>query len=145
MIPQMAAVGLALNPPVSFDFGGRIYPTGAAHVAIEAAFGEGGAKLQDAMVEALFHHFFESKGDLTPEEVGRVAKGVGLTTVTPAQLATQSKAIEAEVSHWRNQYDVSGVPFFVIRGGENNSVLQTLSGAVDPKLIADAIAKVARV
>ena len=145
ILPQMAAVGASLIPPVTFDYGGRIYPTSAAHVAIEAAWEAGGALLQDAVVEALFSHYFEQKGDLTKEEVIRIALKAGLSNANAAVSAPGAIAgVESEVKKWRNQYGISGVPFFIIKGLDSGKE-ETISGAEDARVIAEAINKVIRV
>jgi predicted DsbA family dithiol-disulfide isomerase len=135
IIPKMAAVGRGLAPPVAFDYGGRIHPTSWAHVMIEAAWAAGGAALQDAVVEALFAHYFEKKGDLTKAEVARVAASAGFAGA--AAVAGGQALVDEEVAHWRREFGVQGVPFFIINGGA-----ATLSGAQESAVLADAITRV---
>jgi predicted DsbA family dithiol-disulfide isomerase len=148
MIPMMASVGAAETPRIAFDYGGRIHPTAAAHAVAEAAFAAGGAPLQDSVVEALFKHYFEERGDLTAAEVARVAAGAGLAPAAASAAAVSgaaADAVRAEAREWRAKYRVTGVPFFVIRegaGGDDGAVT-TLSGAQDARVIADAIRGVA--
>jgi predicted DsbA family dithiol-disulfide isomerase len=141
MIPAMAATGAALSPPVAFDYGGRIFPTHFAHATIEAAWAAGGAELQDAIVEALFRHYFEARGDLDAADVARVAEGAGLVGAAAAA-ARGAGAVAAEAAAWRDEHAIDGVPFFVIRGaGARDAV--TVGGAQEPRALAAAVARAA--
>jgi len=141
MIPAMAATGAALSPPVAFDYNGRIFPTTFAHAAIEAAWAAGGAALQARVVEALFQHYFERRGDLDAAGVARVAEGAGLAGAAAA-VARGAAAVAADAAAWRDEFAVDGVPFFVIRGaGARDAV--ALGGAQEPRVLAAAIERAA--
>jgi len=145
MVPQMQRTGDALDPPVKFDYGGQIHPTSFAHAAAEAAWAEGGALLQGAVVEALFSHYFERRGGLDAASVARVAAAAGLSAagVAAAGAPAAAAVAAAEADARRDEFAIDGVPFFVIRGARAGAAPVTLAGAQEPRAIAAAIARAA--
>jgi predicted DsbA family dithiol-disulfide isomerase len=149
MVPAMAATGASLSPPINFSYAGRIFPSLAAHCAIEAAWAAGGAPLQGAVVEALFAHYFTAAGDLDAAGVARVAGGAGLGAAAAAAAvagaadgAAAGNAVRAEAAAWRDEWAVDGVPFFVIRAaGAPAGAAEAVGGAQEPRALAAAIAR----
>jgi predicted DsbA family dithiol-disulfide isomerase len=148
MLPMMEKVGAAEG--IAFDYGGRISPTALAHALAELAWARGGAAQQDRLVEALFKFYFERQGDLGDAAALRgVCAGAGLAGAdVEAVLARDSPllaAVEAEADEWRERFDVSGVPLFVIqREGPDGPVGQpvVMEGAQEPEMLLAAFQRV---
>lgn len=81
--------------------------------------------LQNRLAEALFEHFFSSRGEFTEIELVNVVEKVGLNA-TQAMSILVNNIYSEEVSlieqHW-HQRGIHGVPLFIFNGG------QALSGA----------------
>src|SRR5438046_4086443 len=76
MIPHMEQVGKGEG--IKFKFGGKIGNTRDSHRLIAEA-GVRGGNVQDRLVNALFHSYFEVNEDISSKEtLARIAKDVGM-------------------------------------------------------------------
>jgi len=134
MLPSMAAVGAECG--IAFDFGGKVAATTPAHALLEAAWERGGARLQDALAEALFRFYFERRGNPgDAAALASLAADAGLPAADAAAVlagagpgGAHAVAVERDAAAWRARFNVTGVPFFVISDGSRTT---TLSGAQD--------------
>jgi predicted DsbA family dithiol-disulfide isomerase len=137
MIPYMRATGAKETPPIAFSYGGRISNTLDSHRLLELAHEQGGASLQNALVERLAHAYFEAEQDIGDREVlADAAASAGMERgAVAAFLASDAKAAEvkAEAEAFRREHRVTGVPFFVLNGR------RTLSGAQDVETFVEAL------
>jgi len=139
MLPYMAAVGEAEG--ITFDYGGKVAATHESHRVLERALELGGAALQDKVVEALFHFYFENKGNIG-DRAGLVSAaasaGMDATALT-AYLDSEAghKEVNDAIRAWASKYRISGVPFFIFDGKHS------LSGAQDPATFVEALESVA--
>jgi predicted DsbA family dithiol-disulfide isomerase len=140
MVPHMEAVGATEG--IKFSYKGKIGNTRDSHRLIELAWAKGGASLQDRVVEALFHAYFEAEQNVGDNDVlleCAVKAGMDREEVSRALLSdAHGDEVDEEVAKWKHEEDVSGVPFFSIHGG-----LYTASGAQDPAFFVDALTRLA--
>jgi predicted DsbA family dithiol-disulfide isomerase len=142
MLPMMKKVGEAEG--IAFDYGGRIANTLASHALLELAFQSGGAKQQDALCTALFKYYFEQQGNLGDAAALRglcAAEGLAGEAVEGVLAGSSPlcQAVVQEAEEWRQEYAISGVPFFVIQAEGKKPVL--LSGAQDTHVLVAALEK----
>lgn len=119
MVPHMEQVGKGEG--IKFKFGGKIGNTRNSHRLIaEAGAREG--DLQDRLVNALFHAYFEVNEDISSKEtLARVAKEVGVFESEEKGmefLNSEERGAEVDKEVDFNQYrrGISGVPHFIIEG-----------------------------
>ncbi len=88
----------------SFKWGGRIGNTRDSHRLIELAWSEGGAALQDRVVEALFHAYFEAEANLGDEAVllaAAVKAGMDESRVRAFLRSDELvSTVDADVARW---------------------------------------------
>jgi predicted DsbA family dithiol-disulfide isomerase len=144
MIPHMEAVGQAEG--ISFKYGGKIGNTRDSHRLIAEA-GERGEDIQDRLVNALFHEYFEVNNDISDKAtLARIAKEVGLFESEEEGLEflkSEKRGPEVDQEVEFNQYrrGISGVPHFTIEGialyildGADSTGQAEVSGAQEPRL-----------
>jgi len=146
MVPYMKSVGAALQPPVSFSYGGVVSNTIASHVVLEAALAEGGPALQDRVVERLFAHYFEKEGDIADRkallamalDAGMKPQPIAqmLEDGTPLAVAARAATVRV-IEAMRRKYKMNGVPFFVF----NDKA--AFSGAQDPEAFLEVFEELA--
>ena len=119
MVPYMEQVGKGEG--IKFKYGGKIGNTRDSHRLIaEAGAREG--DLQDRLVNALFHAYFEINDDISSKEtLARIAKEVGLFECEEKGmefLNSEKRGAEVDKEVEFNQYrrGISGVPYFIIEG-----------------------------
>lgn len=119
MIPYMKQVGDSVG--IEFEYGGKTGNTRDSHRLIAEA-GSKGLDVQDKLVNALFHAYFEVNEDISSKEVlARIAAEVG---VFPSQeealefMKSEKRGAEVDKEVDFNQYrrGISGVPHFIIEG-----------------------------
>jgi predicted DsbA family dithiol-disulfide isomerase len=140
MIPYMHSIGESVG--IDFKYGGKIGNTRDSHRIIAEAGARGG-DLQDRLVNALFHAYFEVNEDISSKEVlARIAAEVGLFKDKEEGvefLKSEKRGPEVDKEVEFNQYrrGISGVPHFII--GMVSSVFadvgnEEVGGAQDPKV-----------
>jgi predicted DsbA family dithiol-disulfide isomerase len=119
MITHMAAVGK--REGIQFKFSGKIGNTRDSHRLIAEA-GAVGGDLQDMLVNALFHAYFEVNEDISSKEtLARIAAKVGLFENQKKGmefLESDKRGAEVDKEVKFNQYKraINGVPHFIIDG-----------------------------
>jgi predicted DsbA family dithiol-disulfide isomerase len=140
MIPHMHSVGESLG--IDFKYGGKIGNTRDSHRIIAEAGAKGG-DLQDRLVNALFHSYFEVNEDISSKEVlARIATEVGLFKSQEEGvefLKSDKRGAEVDKEVEFNQYrrGISGVPHFIIGMVPEFSLIvgnEEVGGAQDPKV-----------
>jgi len=113
---RLTALGGEVGVAFAFDAIRRSPNTLDAHRMVRWAAAAG---RQDAVVEGLFHAYFEQGQDVgDPETLVEIAKTCGMDGEDVAQgLASgrDSEETRAEIAHWRRA-GVNGVPFFIFNG-----------------------------
>lgn len=128
---RLKAVGQQVN--IAFDFAKILTPTLRSHTLIQLASEKGKV---DGVVEKIFSHYFE-QGKALGDTKGLVAcaseAGLGSPTEVEAYItdAKQQAKVNTEADRYRNEYGVSGVPFFIVQGtlGAQKSQKLAFSGA----------------
>ena len=138
---------------IKFKFGGKIGNTRDSHRLIAEA-GIRGGDLQDRLVTALFHSYFEVNEDTSSKEtLARIAKDVGLFENEKKGmkfLNSEERGAEVDKEVDFNQYrrGISGVPHFIIDG---NDLFESsfdvvgqaeVGGAQDPRVFQQIFAQV---
>ena len=119
MIPHMEAVGQAEG--ITFKYGGMIGNTRDSHRLIAEAGARGG-DMQDRLVNALFHAYFEVNDDISDKAtLATIATTVGLFASDEEGmefLKSEKRGAEVDREVDINQYrrGISGVPHFTIEG-----------------------------
>jgi predicted DsbA family dithiol-disulfide isomerase len=119
MIPHMEAVGAGEG--IAFKYGGKIGNTRDSHRLIAEA-GTRGGDLQDKLVNALFHAYFEVNDDISDKEtLAKIATEVGLfgTKEEALEFLKSDKLgaiVDKEVAYNQYHRGISGVPHFIIDG-----------------------------
>jgi predicted DsbA family dithiol-disulfide isomerase len=143
MIPYMKQIGDSVG--IKFEYGGKTGNTRDSHRLIEEA-GQKGLDVQDKLVNALFHSYFEVNEDITSQDVlARIAAEVGLFSSKEEALEflkSEKRGPEVDKEVDFNQYrrGISGVPHFIIEGsnsgkqGTDNLGEIEVGGAQDPKV-----------
>jgi len=126
MLPHMIQTGASEG--IKFSYGGSIGNTFDSHRLIWKARDEGGAELQNKVVDAVFKAYFEEEKSLGENSVlEECAKNAGMDVT---DLLEDKSIGNMEVSHemkdFKTKYRCNGVPFFIIDGKH------TLSGAQPP-------------
>lgn len=135
IVPYM--VGVGKQHGIEFSYGGHIGNTFDSHRLLTAAYKEGGAALQDKLVEELFKAYFEQEKSMGEAAVlATCAEKAGMKDTAAAVLADESLMAEETQAEMR-QYGraVSGVPFFIVDGA------YALSGAQEPEAFLDLFKK----
>ena len=123
MVPHMESVGKGEG--IEFKYGGKIGNTRDSHRLITeagAADAANGGDLQDRLVNALFHAYFEVNEDISSREVlARIAAEVGVFDSQEKGmefLKSEKRGEEVDKEVEFNQYrrGISGVPHFIIEG-----------------------------
>ena len=119
MIPYMEQVGKSVG--IDFKYGGKIGNTRDSHRLIaEAGAREG--DMQDRLVNALFHSYFEVNDDISSKEVlAKIAAEVGLFKSVEEGMEflkndKRGKEVDKEVEFNQYRRGISGVPHFIIEG-----------------------------
>jgi predicted DsbA family dithiol-disulfide isomerase len=119
MVPYMEAVGK--EEGIAFKYGGLIGNTRDSHRLIaEAGAREG--DIQDRLVNALFHAYFEVNEDISSKEVlAKIATQVGLFEsqdegVEFLKGEKRGAEVDKEVNFNQHNRGISGVPHFIIEG-----------------------------
>lgn len=119
MIPQMIQTGL--NDGIKFSYGGKTANTLNSHRLAEWAREEGGSKMQNAFIEAIFKRYFEQ--EMSPNDSDALcgaAKDAGLDVAKAKALLSSTDAapsvrgVQDLIASYGQRYGVSGVPHFVI-------------------------------
>ena len=141
MIPYMQRIGSAEKPPIKFSYGGRISNTLDSHRLLEFALQRGGPELQTALVEQLFHAYFEMEADVGDRRAltdAAVAVGMDrqeVSTFLDSDVLVDD--VKRDVTAWASRYRISGVPHFVIDGR------LSLSGAQEADTFEEALTEAA--
>lgn len=135
MLPQMKLTGKAEG--IEFSYGGYTGNTFDSHRLIWKAKEVGGTALQNKVVESLFKAYFEEEGSMGEQSVlVNCAKRAGMDA---SELFNDTNVGKNETLHeirkYRQNYGVTGVPFFVF--DEEYS----LSGAQSPNEIVKIFRK----
>jgi predicted DsbA family dithiol-disulfide isomerase len=151
MIPQMAEVGK--REGIQFKFGGKIGNTRNSHRLIAEA-GAGGGDLQDRLVNALFHAYFEVNEDISSKEVlARIATEVGVFESQEKGMEflnseKRGAEVDKEVEFNQNRRGIMGVPHFIIEGktfleeDSNDAGEAEIGGAQEPRMFQQIFAQV---
>ena len=130
---QVAAAGAAAGLEFRFDRQRRTPNTVDAHRLIRHAGAVGGAARQDAVVEALFHAYFQDGRDIGSAAVlAEVASSAGLQNAAAFLASGEGEEGVIEEDAGFRRLGISGVPSFALAG----HVL--FSGAVPAERMADA-------
>jgi predicted DsbA family dithiol-disulfide isomerase len=148
MIPYMHSVGEGVG--IDFKYGGKIGNTRDSHRIIAEAGARGG-DLQDRLVNALFHSYFEVNEDISSKEVlARIATEVGLFKSQEEGvkfLMSEQRGAEVDKEVEFNQYrrGITGVPHFIIGMVPlllaNRLGNEEVGGAQDPKVFEQIFAQ----
>jgi predicted DsbA family dithiol-disulfide isomerase len=134
---KMAETGRELGIDFAFDRMQRTPNTRLAHRLIWEADHQG---RQDAVVERLFHGYFEQGLDIGDNQVLRgIAEAAGLATDGVDQALTEPGSLEAVTNLEQQGYamGIQGVPFFIL------VAKYAVSGAQPPEFWRDVLPKVA--
>lgn len=137
ILPHMAGVGAATQPPIAFKWGGKIAGTLASHRLIELAMAKGGEELQNKCVEELFKDYFEREANIG--DVDTLVNAAARAGMDAGEVRTYLQSNEGaervlkEVRAWSTKFRISGVPFFIV----NNKF--RLSGAQETDVLLEAI------
>ena len=119
MIPHMESVGAGEG--IAFKYGGLIGNTRDSHRVIAEA-GSKGEGVQDKVVNALFHAYFEVNEDISDREVlARIGAETGVFGSKEEGLEflkseKRGKEVDNEVMLYQYGSGISGVPHFIIDG-----------------------------
>ena len=113
MVPHMTAVGK--EEGISFSYGGYTGNTFDSHRIILAAKEQGGAELQNQVVESLFKAYFEDEKSMGDHEVlldyaGRA--GMNEVSALLSDSAMYRDDVQAEILAYGKQ--CQGVPMFIV-------------------------------
>jgi len=119
MVPRMKAVGKEVG--INFSYGGYIGNTFDSHRFIWQSRETGGSAMQDKMVEALFAAYFEEEKSMGDPDVLRAcAEKAGMPSEITEKLLNDPRIGEGEVEkerkHFRNKWNCTGVPLFIVDG-----------------------------
>ena len=134
---KMAETGRELGIDFAFDRMQRTPNTRLAHRLIWEADRQG---RQDAVVERLFHGYFEQGLDIGDNQVLRgIAEAAGLDTDGVDQALTEPGSLEAVTNLEQQGYamGIQGVPFFIL------IAKYAVSGAQPPEFWREVLPKVA--
>jgi predicted DsbA family dithiol-disulfide isomerase len=129
MIPYMKQVGETVG--IKFEYGGKTGNTRDSHRLIEEA-GSKGLDVQDKLVNALFHAYFEVNEDITSKDVlARIAAEAGVFNSTEEALEflksdKRGPEVDKEVDFNQYRRGISGVPHFIIESNLPGSGKLTL-------------------
>jgi len=119
MIPHMEKVGAGEG--IAFKYGGMIGNTRDSHRVIAEA-GSKGEGVQDKLVNALFHAYFEVNEDISDREVlARIGAETGVFESKEEGMEflkseKRGKEVDNEVMLYQYGSGISGVPHFIIDG-----------------------------
>jgi predicted DsbA family dithiol-disulfide isomerase len=133
---QMAQTGRELGIDFAFDRMQRTPNTRLAHRLIWAAERQG---RQDALVERLFHGYFEEGLDIGRAEILKtLATEAGLEANAVDQALTEADSLDAVTQLEQHGYrmGIQGVPFFILLAKYG------ISGAQPPEFWRDALPKI---
>ncbi|SPO40911.1 uncharacterized protein PSFLO_06393 [Pseudozyma flocculosa] len=138
MVEMMKGRGLECG--IHFSYGGPIRSTLLSHRLLSKSYLEGGSKLQLALIEKLFHSYFEQEGD--PGDIDTLASLSG-----PPPSFLESKELLPEVEkkfHEARLKGISGVPHFEIEAGqpEGKRVRAEVGGAQDSEAFVEIFGKI---
>ena len=134
MIPYMKQVGDSVG--IKFEYGGKTGNTRDSHRLIEEA-GHKSLELQDKLVNALFHSYFEVNEDITDHDVlARIAAEVGLFESKDEALEflksdKRGPEVDKEVEFNQYRRGISGVPHFIIEGSISGSRQSDITGEIE--------------
>jgi predicted DsbA family dithiol-disulfide isomerase len=150
MIPYMQGVGE--KEGIHFKYGGKTGNTRDSHrIIAEAGTREG--DLQDHLVNALFHAYFEINEDISSKEVlARIAAEVGLFKSQEEGMeflksGKQGSLVDKEVEYNQYRRGISGVPHFIIDGKISTNTFSDstdraeVGGAQDPAVFEQVFAQ----
>jgi predicted DsbA family dithiol-disulfide isomerase len=118
-MPRMRKVGEAEG--IAFKFGGKIGNTRDSHRLIAEAASKS-HEMQDKLVSALFHAYFEVNDDISDKQtLAKIAKDVGLFKDDEEALEflksdKRGSQVDREVLLYQYGQNISGVPHFFIDG-----------------------------
>jgi predicted DsbA family dithiol-disulfide isomerase len=116
---RLRTLGEGVGIAFAFDRIGRTPDTIPGHCVVRWARAQGGAALEDAMVERMFRAYFEEGQDLTGAEVlARLAGEVGLDGARVAEDLASGRdlaEVRAEADGWLRS-GIDGVPTFIFNG-----------------------------
>ena len=119
MVRYMEPVGAMEG--IQFKYGGRVGNTRDSHRLIAKAVASEG-DMQDHLVNALFHAYFEVNEDISSKEVlARIAAEVGLFKSQEKGMEflgsdKMGSLVDKEVEYNQYRRGISGVPYFIIAG-----------------------------
>ncbi|KAJ2549238.1 hypothetical protein EV175_004522 [Coemansia sp. RSA 1933] len=124
---------------IEFKFAGKMSNTLDSHRLIDYAMCKGGAEVQEKVVEALMHKYFENEEDIGDIQVlSAAAEEAGLDRQEAEKYLESDEGVD-DVKRKASRVQglgISGVPFYII----NNRF--GISGAETPEVFLDAFAKV---
>mmetsp|Transcript_11089 Transcript_11089/g.19351 ORF Transcript_11089/g.19351 Transcript_11089/m.19351 type:complete len:153 (-) Transcript_11089:119-577(-) len=115
MIPRMKAV--AEEHGIDMQYGGNVGNTFDSHRLIWKAREEGGAELQDKVVNEVFRAYFEENKSLGERSVlEECAEKAGLTRSSDFLSDSQSgeREVREEMRDYGRAFQCTGVPMFVV-------------------------------
>ena len=97
--------------------GGKTGNTLQSHRLVEWANSIGGLEAQARVIEVLFQGYFEQSQDITDINfLTSVAKNAGLDENAAKTFLEGTQGVQdvkADAQNWRNNYQISGVPYFI--------------------------------
>ena len=131
------------------SYGGTVRSTLNSHRLIEKAYAVGGSKLQLALINALFHAYFENEQD--PGSLDMLSSAAASTGVFPsadeARTFLQSDELTDTVKQgFQTAYQkgITGVPHFELEAGEQTSPFARaeIPGAQDPQVFENVFKQI---
>jgi predicted DsbA family dithiol-disulfide isomerase len=144
MIDNMKEIGEEVG--ISFSYGGSIGNSFDSHRLIWKAREEGGSKLQNQMVDAIFQAYFEEEKSLGVTSVlVDCAKNAGMEPsvvsdlLSPQGISIGRNEVEQELREFAMKWNCSGVPLFIVGGKYPLSGAQPVAAfeKVFEKIVAD--------
>ncbi|KAJ2616715.1 hypothetical protein H4S08_000651 [Coemansia sp. RSA 1365] len=124
---------------IQFKFGGKMSNTLDSHRLIDYAKDQGGRDMQEKIVEALHHRYFELEQDVGSRDMLlAAAEDAGLNRQQVDTYLDSDNGLDAlntRMKQIRN-LGVTGVPFYILNDRFG------ISGAESPEVILDSFAKV---
>lgn len=115
MLPQMLATGA--QDGINFSYGGNTGNTYDSHRLISFAAKQ---DKQDAIVEELFSNYFEQEKCLSDRRVlVAAAEKVGVEGAAEMlESSAERSEVDADLREYQSGKSISGVPYFIVNGGE---------------------------
>mmetsp|Transcript_17414 Transcript_17414/g.25149 ORF Transcript_17414/g.25149 Transcript_17414/m.25149 type:complete len:177 (-) Transcript_17414:290-820(-) len=131
---------------IQFENNRKIYNTIKAHAVMEYIKSKEGNEMANKFMEVLYKNYFELAQSIDDhDKLIEWSKNVG-STLSDTELrdvmdntSKQFYEVQQKDQMWKRQFRISGVPFYIIGGDENDEDAITFSGAYPADYIAEQL------